>query len=457
MLRRFSINAAMATMLIDILLVMLGIKFASLLTGEFNLATYLVFPLVWWAFFLAGSLYDGRRNLQIVDELSAYTSIGLLIAMTLAGLVYLLPLDISRSQFVLFIALTALMQLIARALWRIFWQHSAKTGSSGIRKVLIIGAGEMGRRVNTEIQKYFNETAIKVIGFLDDDPIKLSLPEVLGKVEDAGRFIKEGRASDIVITLPASAHKLREKLVEILQALPVRVWIIPDTFRLALNQSKVENFAGMPMLDVRAPAINEHQRLAKRIFDLLLGTILLATLWPLMLLIALLIRRDSPGPAIFRQTRVGENSQLFEMYKFRTMVQDAESLRHLVEQHDENGNLSHKRPADPRITAIGYFLRSTSLDELPQLFNVLKGDMSLVGPRPELPYLVEKYYQPWQYARFSVPPGITGWWQVNGRSDKPMHLHTEDDLYYVQNCSIWLDIQIMLKTVLVVVLRKGAY
>jgi exopolysaccharide biosynthesis polyprenyl glycosylphosphotransferase len=225
---------------------------------------------------------------------------------------------------------------------------------------------------------------------------------------------------------------------------------------MALLQPNIETFAGIPMLAVRAPAINEQQRIAKRIFDLVIGSLMLATLWPLMLLISALIRRDSPGPAIFRQTRIGENGLPFEMYKFRTMVENAESLRHVVETEDENGNLLHKSPTDPRITRIGHFLRRTSVDELPQLFNVLRGNMSLVGPRPELPYIVEKY-QPWQHARHSVPPGITGWWQVNGRSDKPMHLHTEDDIYYVKNCSIWLDIQILLKTTLVVFLKKGAY
>ena len=138
------------------------------------------------------------------------------------------------------------------------------------------------------------------------------------------------------------------------------------------------------------------------------------------------------------------------------MVVNAEKLNHLVEHTDENGNFIHKTSDDPRVTRIGKILRRTSLDELPQIFNVLKGEMSLVGPRPEMPNMVEKY-EPWQATRFAVPQGMTGWWQVNGRSDKPMHLNTKDDIYYVQNYSIWLDIQIMLKTILVVISRKGAY
>jgi lipopolysaccharide/colanic/teichoic acid biosynthesis glycosyltransferase len=176
----------------------------------------------------------------------------------------------------------------------------------------------------------------------------------------------------------------------------------------------------------------------------------------IMGLVAIAILLDSPGAVIFKQQRVGENGRLFTMYKFRTMVKDAEELRHSVERTDENGNVIHKIQNDPRLTRTGKFLRKTSLDELPQLFNVLKGDMSLIGPRPELPYLV-KQYQAWQRKRFAVPQGITGWWQVNGRSDRPMHLHTEDDLFYIHNYSMWLDLQILLKTVWVALTRKGAF
>jgi len=176
-----------------------------------------------------------------------------------------------------------------------------------------------------------------------------------------------------------------------------------------------------------------------------------------MALIAIAIKLDSPGPVIFKQQRVGENEQLFWMYKFRSMVPDADQRLADVIKYDQNGNIIHKAPDDPRVTRVGRFLRRTSLDELPQFFNVLKGDMSLVGPRPELPTLVKQHYKPWQHKRFAVPQGVTGWWQVNGRSDKPLHLHTEDDIYYIQNYSLLLDLQILLKTAWVVLRGTGAY
>jgi len=196
--------------------------------------------------------------------------------------------------------------------------------------------------------------------------------------------------------------------------------------------------------------------MVKRAFDLVFGLLALVPALPLMAFAALMIFLEDGLPVLFRQQRVGENGRLFEMLKFRTMIKNAEQLQGQVEKRDVDGNLIHKSKDDPRVTRTGRLLRRLSLDELPQLFNVLAGTMSLVGPRPEMPYLVEKY-QPWQRKRFAIPPGLTGWWQVSGRSDKPMHLHTEDDLYYIQNYSIWLDIQILVRTAWTVFFGKGAF
>lgn len=173
-------------------------------------------------------------------------------------------------------------------------------------------------------------------------------------------------------------------------------------------------------------------------------------------LVALVIRIDSVGPILFRQKHVGENGRLFDMLKFRTMVANAESIEESVIVTTQDGQILYKRPDDPRVTRVGRFLRRFSFDELPQLTNVLRGDMSLVGPRPEMPWLVEKY-KPWQRKRFAVPQGLTGWWQINGRSDKPMHLSTEDDLYYVYNYSIWLDLWILLRTPWATLQGRGAF
>ena len=194
----------------------------------------------------------------------------------------------------------------------------------------------------------------------------------------------------------------------------------------------------------------------KRVFDLSFGIFALVLTLPLIVLSALLVYLDDGTPVIFRQTRVGRNGRFFEIYKLRTMIKNAEQMQSQVEKLNHDGKIIHKTIDDPRVTRMGRILRRFSLDELPQLFNVLAGTMSLVGPRPELPHLVETY-EAWQYKRFAVPPGMTGWWQIHGRSDRPMHLHTEDDLYYIQNHSIWLDLQIILRTLWIVINGRGAY
>ncbi|NBD35090.1 MAG: exopolysaccharide biosynthesis polyprenyl glycosylphosphotransferase, partial [Chloroflexi bacterium] len=245
-------------------------------------------------------------------------------------------------------------------------------------------------------------------------------------------------------------------IVARLHELPVNIRIIPDYFSLALYRATASDFGGIPMINLRDPALNDYQRLLKRGFDLVIGGLLTLLAMPVMIIIAIAIKLDSRGPILFKQKRVGENGRLFDMYKFRSMVVNAEALQEKINQVDEEGHLIHKVKDDPRVTRVGRFIRRWSLDELPQFFNVLKGDLSLVGPRPEMPWLVEEY-ENWQRKRFAVPQGITGWWQVNGRSDKMMHLHTDEDLYYIQNYSLWLDILILLKTPWVVLRGKGAY
>ncbi|NJL56152.1 sugar transferase [bacterium] len=208
--------------------------------------------------------------------------------------------------------------------------------------------------------------------------------------------------------------------------------------------------------EVRLTGLTPRQRMFKRAFDFSVALTVLLLILPVLAVIALAIKLDSEGPVFFKQVRIGENGKPFKMYKFRSMVVNAEKLQAQINQTDIDGNTIHKMRNDPRVTRVGRIIRKTSLDELPQFINVLIGNMSLVGPRPELPWLVEEY-EPWQRQRFAVPQGITGWWQVNGRSDKPCHLNTDQDIYYIQNYSFALDIKILLMTVPALVQGKGAF
>ncbi|MFN8418339.1 MAG: sugar transferase [Anaerolineae bacterium] len=270
------------------------------------------------------------------------------------------------------------------------------------------------------------------------------------------RAIRQHIDDVIINTLPYQSYDRLEPLILSLQKFPVQISVAPNYFNLVLYRATVEDFGGVPLINLRDPALTGYQRLVKRAFDLVVGSLLLLLSLPLLLLIAVVVRLDSPGSIIFKQQRVGENGRLFTMLKFRTMRQDAETEQPTINSYDAAGHVLPKRSDDPRVTRVGFFLRRTSLDELPQLVNVLRGEMSLVGPRPEMPWLVEKY-APWQHKRFAIPQGMTGWWQINGRADKPMHLHTEDDLYYIQNYSLLLDVIILWRTLFAVIRRRGAY
>jgi exopolysaccharide biosynthesis polyprenyl glycosylphosphotransferase len=470
MFRRFSINFAILSMVVDSLLVLLGLITANILRPYLSRLPrvaqivkpldlpwylYLVFLLVWAGVLLAFSIYDGRRNLRAADEFTSLTIGSFLAAIIMAGVLFFSYRDISRVLFIAFWLITFTLLVIWRLGARLIF-HLQNGGNPSIRRVLIVGAGPLGQDLQGCIEDA-QGLGLDFVGFLDDDPDKRRQhDEILGPLDQARRVVTDHRVQDVILALPTRAYQRVDQLVAELHDLPVKVYLIPDYFHLALHKAVMTEFAGIPMMDLRAPALSDYQRMIKRVFDLAFCVLTLPFVLPVMGVVALATWIDDRGPAFFRQLRVGENGVHFEMLKFRTMVPNAEGLRQKVEKIDEYGNLIHKTKDDPRVTRVGHFLRRTSLDELPQLFNVLKGEMSIIGPRPEMPYLVDQY-EPWQRTRFAVPQGITGWWQVNGRSDKPMHLNTEDDLYYVQNYSLWLDIQILIKTIFVVLRGKGAY
>jgi exopolysaccharide biosynthesis polyprenyl glycosylphosphotransferase len=470
MFRRFSVNFAIFSIFFDATLMAFSLWLSSTLRPLFNswsfvqkiplpvnnpLVLYIVFPVIWVLVLMIFSVYDGRKNLRIVDELGSLTLGSALAAISMAGVLYFSYRDVSRFLFFTFWLLALFLLTVWRMVMRFIFRKEL-LGNVAQRKVLILGAGTVGHRLGEEIHLHPN-LGLVLSGYLDDDPAKLN-PEkrVLGTLDRVREVVTQYKIDDVVVALPLSAHERLNQMVAELHDLPVRVWVIPDYFSFSLHKATVEEFAGIPMLDLRAPALSEYQRMVKRAFDLLLCVLLLPFALPVIGMIAIAIKLDTAGPVFYRAVRAGENGRLFNMLKFRTMVENADRMLTAVMYYDDEGHLMYKRKNDPRVTRVGAFLRHTSLDEVPQIFNVLVGDMSLVGPRPEIPELVEKY-ELWQRKRFAVPQGMTGWWQVNGRSDKPMHLNTQDDLYYVQHYSIWLDLQILVKTVWTVLRGRGAF
>ncbi len=406
--------------------------------------------------FLVFSLYDPSRAFRDASEVQVLAAASFVSGLALAGLIYFTQRDVSRLLLVYFYVFHFLLVVTWRGFFYLYRKVSGPL-EGDLRRVLLVGGGETALRALNRLED-LSWSGVKLVGYITDgDPVP-SLKEgvgCLGKLDDVSAIIDRLSVDDVLIALPSEAYSSVERLVASITDKPCEIWIVPDYFSLLIYGSQVKDLSGMPMISLKAPTLTGYQRMVKRGFDILLGFISLVVVLPFWVLIAIAIRLDSPGPVFIKQRRIGENWRPFEMYKFRSMVVDAEKYwKSMAQQID--GKVVYKTPNDPRITRVGRFLRRTSLDELPQLINVLRGEMSLVGPRPELPALVD-LYEPWQQKRFAVPQGITGWWQINGRSDRPMNLHTEFDLYYVQNYSILLDLQILLRTIRVVLRGKGAF
>jgi len=468
MLKRFSLRYVLFSLLLDIACVVGALAIANVLRrilpygrigfypqGVPPVQVYAIAVALWLATAFTVSLYNSRKVYRAVDEFQTLTLTTGFYALAIAGVLYFTFRQTSRAIVLYSLAVTWLLMVAWRVIVRTVRRRRGLSDTRIIR-VLIVGAGDVGRRVAEMIEEYA-WAGLQLEGYLDDDLAKHGdgLP-VLGTLDDIEEIARERRIDDVILALPARAYRRINEAVARLHSMPIHVRVVPDYFSLALYRATVEDFGGIPMINLRDPVLTPIQRVGKRLLDLVIGGTLTLVAAPLMLAIALAIKLDSRGPVFFRQTRVGENGHLFKMLKFRSMVSDAEDLQAQVNTHDTDGNLIHKTEDDPRVTRVGRFIRRWSLDEFPQFLNVLKGDMSLIGPRPELPWLVDKY-EPWQRRRFAVPQGITGWWQVNGRSDKVMHLHTDEDLYYIQNYSLWLDIYILLKTPWVILRGRGAY
>lgn len=413
----------------------------------------------WATALIVQGVYEPDRVVRWYQETIRVVIASLMATVLLAGAIYLTNIELSRFQFGYALVTNLFLLLGVRYVARIWARVVGLHGLRSSVRILVVGAGDLGERAAKVLARY-RRWGYEVIGFLDDDREKAGRTLVgvpnLGPIDEIENVVMAHEIGDVWIALPVDAHDTVHGIVERLATLPVRVHIVPDFFPLALVSAKPRDFSGLPVIALRDPVIAGLPRHVKRVFDIIVSLTVLALTAPMLAVLAILIRLDSPGRVIFRQDRVGENGRIFEMFKFRTMV-DAPAVRtQQFEGETDLAAITHKRRADPRVTGIGHFLRRYSLDELPQLYNTLRGDMSLVGPRPELPWVVAKY-DPWQRRRLAVPQGMTGWWQVTGRSDKPMHLHTDEDLYYVYHYSLWLDVQILVKTVKVVVQGEGAF
>lgn len=331
-------------------------------------------------------------------------------------------------------------------------------------QIILLGAGKTAELVI----KFFEHEAgfgVKVIGIIDDNPVSTYLPhkfKILGGFEQAEEIIKAAKVNTVAITAPGLKREKLVGLINRIQPHVKNISFVPDLFGMPAGIFELERLFDEKLVMLRAKnnLARWYNRLYKRLFDILLSLLGMIFFVPLGVIISLGIYIDSPGPVVFAHKRVGKSGKEFSCYKFRTMVPDAEKVLQAYLAKNpaakEEWDNSFKLKDDPRVTRVGKFLRQTSLDELPQVMNVIKGEMSLVGPRPIVKAEIEKYGE---YIRdfYLVPPGITGMWQVNGRSDTTYAERVAMDTWYVRNWSIWMDLVYLFKTIAVVIRKEGAY
>ncbi len=328
-------------------------------------------------------------------------------------------------------------------------------------KVLIVGDGKPGRILATKLD-FENSPGISIIGFLDNQKRIgediINGIKVLGRYEDVHRIVQKYNADEIVIAIDTQDYEQLLEMIDFCKKARITVKITSDLFNIIPQKIYIEKYADISVIDVSHSF--KYWVSLKRLFDLIMSFAAVIIFSPLFIIIALLVKLTSKGPIIYSQIRVGKNGKQFKFFKFRTMIIEGEDdfarrekMLRFMKGYESNST-DMKITSDWRITKIGRLLRKTSLDEIPQLFNVIKGDMSLVGPRPCLVYEYENY-DSWQKRRLNVLPGCTGIWQVIGRSSVSFKDSVVLDLYYVNNISPWMDLQLILKTLPVMLFGKG--
>jgi len=397
--------------------------------------------------------YHRRHSAALLDEyyrIFGGVSVATLITVAIVGFATRDTVAYQRSL----VFLTWAFSLITIPFGR--WLHnqiqrSLQRRGIGTERVLIVGTGEVGRMILQKLQQTPG-LGYQVIGFATNNGATagqvMNLP-VWGQIDDLPAIIENHGVDEVIIGLPEATHQELVGIVSQCERERVNIRVFPDVFQIMASEVTISDLAGLPLLTVRDVALRGWKLTLKRGVDIALSSLLLLFLSPMMVLTAILVKLESPGPAFFVQERMGLDARPFKMLKFRSMRQDAEA-------RGPGWTTSH----DTRRTRIGAFIRRFSVDELPQFINVLMGDMSLVGPRPEQPSYVEQFRQsiPRYMDRHREKAGITGWAQINGlRGDTSISERTKYDLWYIENWSLWLDFKIMLRTGLKVLLDKSAY
>ncbi len=423
--------------------------------SPFRANLQIVFPPIWTTAFVGlvfltifFALDAYAKNATVVDirvQLGLVKGILIGCAALILASFFVRSFFLSRLQTVYFLILAFILVLAERFVFYRINLYYLKSGV-GVRRVLIYGAGAVGIRLARGLLKY-PKWGYLPVGFIDDfqnGDVKIGNPiSIIGRSSDLADLAGQYGIDELLIAIPSAGNDRIQRIMDQCTAIGLRFRYVPNLYDIAIQKVRTEVIDGIPVFSIGHLHYRPLNAFIKRLMDLALSLLVLLLTLPLILLISLIIKLDSKGPAFFKQERVGRGGRLFRMVKFRTMFIDTPAY----EVHPQDRR-------DPRITRIGRLLRRTSLDELPQFWNVLKGDMSIVGPRPEMAFIVQEYDE-LQRERLNVKPGITGLWQISADRALPIHENIDHDLFYIQNQSLLLDIVIIFKTVWVAMFGIG--
>ena len=408
------------------------------------------------AIFFFGSLYRRQQPaFWFNDFFAIFGRCGFAAMILFAGVTMARYPANSRLTFVLAWVLSALFVAIARLCVQTVSGVLHRRGI-GTERVLIVGDDVLGRMVMQSVAAQ-PHLGLEVVGFLGElRQVNFGRFRYLGSVAEIDRVMADQAVDQVIVALPWTSHERQLRIVERCREAQVGFKLVPDLFEMSLSRIDLDTVSGVPLIGLKEVSISGWNLFFKRSLDLVITALALIPGSLVMAVVALAVKIDSPGPIIYQQQRVGKNGRVFTCYKFRSMRDGADREREQLESLNEQDEVIFKIRDDPRLTRVGRVIRRASLDELPQLYNVLKGDMSLVGPRPPLPTEVARYEE-WHRKRLQVAPGLTGLWQVNGRSKLNFEEMVHLDLTYIQNWSISLDLSILLRTVPAVIAGGGAY
>ena len=420
--------------------------------------TLLFITIIWMAIFKFFGLYDKKSN-DITDEAALLFLSTTISSLTLFGMLFIYRGFWFSRLLIVYAWIISFILLLSYRIIFLVAKRILLSKGLGVKRVLILGAGDIGQTIAL---KLINDKSIGgvPVGYLDDDQEKIGKEynglKVIADISNLKRILKDYKVEEIIFATSSMPYKKILDIITDSETMGISYKIVPGILELMASRINVDEVGGVPLITVSEIGFAGFNAFIKRAVDLIVSFLLIILLVPLFIIVALLIKIDSRGPIFFYQMRVGKNEKLFPMFKFRSMVEDAELRFSDVKAKSEVEGHIFKIKNDPRLTRVGKTIRRLSIDELPQLFNVFLGQMSLVGPRPPLPSEVQNYSS-WHKKRLRVAPGITGLWQVSGRSLLPFEDMVRLDIYYIENWSLWLDIKILFKTIFVVITAKGAY